>query len=347
MTRVVHYVNQFFAGLGGEEKAGLTPARADGPLGPGQPLQALLGEAARIVATVYCGDNHFGENEAAATEAILALVAAERPGLFIAGPAFDAGRYGIACGGLARAVSARLGIPAIAAMAATNPAAEAARREVPVVATGSSAREMGPALERMAAVARKLLCGEPLGPSVAEGLLPRGGRRNVWVDRPAAARALDLLVAKLAGTPFETEIPLPAFDAVPRPPGLPDLRRARVALVTTAGLVPRGNPDRLTSYLSSRYGRYDLTGIDDLSGTAFESVHGGFFTAHVNEDPDRMVPVDALRQLEREGALGALHEAFYSTVGNGTPPETAKRLGQEIAGQLKEGGVEGVILTSS
>src|SRR5574341_2253652 len=121
MIRVVHYLNQFFAGLGGEERAGLPPGKAEGPLGPGQRLQALLGEGARIVATVSCGDNHFGENEAAATEAILALVAAERPALFIAGPAFDAGRYGIACGALARAVSARLGIPAIAAMAATNP----------------------------------------------------------------------------------------------------------------------------------------------------------------------------------------------------------------------------------
>lgn len=347
MAKVVHYMNQFFAGVGGEEKANLAPGRKEGPVGPGQRLEALLGERGRIVATVYCGDNYFAENQAAATEAILRLLQAERPTLFIAGPAFDAGRYGIACGELARAVAARLGIPAMAAMAPTNPGADAARREVPVVATGASVREMGGALDRMAPVARKLLAGEPLGSSAEEGLLPRGGRRNAWLDRPAAARALDMLAAKLAGESFETEIPLPLFDAVPPPPGLPDLRRARVALVTTAGLVPRGNPDRITSYLSTRYGRYDLAGIDDLSDAAFESVHGGFFTAPANEDPDRIVPVDALRQLEREGALGALHEAFYSTVGNGTPPETAIQMGRDIAGRLRSEGVDGVILTSS
>jgi len=347
MPRVVHYLNQFFAGLGGEERAGHHPGRKDGPAGPGQLLQSLLGDETPIVATVFCGDNHFAENPAEAAEAILGLVAAARPDLFIAGPAFEAGRYGIACGALCRAVAARLGIPVLTAMSPANPAADAARREVPVVATGASAREMGPALQRMAALARKLLAGESLGPAAAEGLLPRDGRRNVWVERPAAERALDLLLAKLSGKPFETEIPLPVLDAVPPAPAIRALREARVALVTSGGLVPRGNPDRLKSYLSTTYGTYSVAGMDDLGGEAFESVHGGFLTAAVNEDPDRLVPVDVLRDLVREGALGALHDTFYSTVGNGTHPESAARMGREIAQALGAERVDGVILTSA
>ena len=67
MKRIVHYVNQFFAGLGGEESAGLVPGHLEGATGPGRLLQTLLGEGAGIVATVYCGDDHFSENEEEAT----------------------------------------------------------------------------------------------------------------------------------------------------------------------------------------------------------------------------------------------------------------------------------------
>ena len=44
--RVVHYINQFFAGIGGEEKAD-TPAelRVGEVLGPGMALKANFGES--------------------------------------------------------------------------------------------------------------------------------------------------------------------------------------------------------------------------------------------------------------------------------------------------------------
>ena len=58
MTRVVHYLNQFFVGVGGEEAAGKPPSRIDGPVGPGRRLQALLGDGFEIVATVWCGDDY-------------------------------------------------------------------------------------------------------------------------------------------------------------------------------------------------------------------------------------------------------------------------------------------------
>ena len=41
--RVVHYVNQFFAGVGGEDQAGVGPARAERLSGPSTALQAALG----------------------------------------------------------------------------------------------------------------------------------------------------------------------------------------------------------------------------------------------------------------------------------------------------------------
>ena len=158
---------------------------------------------------------------------------------------------------------------------------------------------------------------------------------------------MDLLLAKLAGGPMETEIPLPPFQEVAAAPGIGDLGHAKIALVTTGGLVPRGNPDGIKSYLSTHFGAYDLREHERLTGDEFESVHGGFFTAMVNEDPNRLIPLDVLRDAVREGSLGGLHEYFYSTTGNGTPVETAADMARDIASSLEEDKVDGVILTSA
>ena len=58
MSRVVHYINQFFAGVGGEEAAGTPPEVRTGAVGPGRRLQQLLGDDHQVVATVVCGDDH-------------------------------------------------------------------------------------------------------------------------------------------------------------------------------------------------------------------------------------------------------------------------------------------------
>ena len=59
--RVVHYLNQYFAGIGGEQKAGEPVQTREGPTGPGRAFQQLLGNEASIIATVICGDNYFNE----------------------------------------------------------------------------------------------------------------------------------------------------------------------------------------------------------------------------------------------------------------------------------------------
>jgi len=347
MKRIVHYVNQFFAGVGGEESAGTPPGVLEGAVGPGRLLQTLLGEGAGIVATAYCGDDHFSENEEEATARLLELVKEAEADLLFAGPAFGSGRYGLACAGVCRAVGAELGIPVLTAMSPSNPGADLVRSEIPVVETGESSGDMRAALERSAAVIVKLLTGETVTPGSEEGLLPRGGRWNTRVSKRAAERAVDLLLAKVAGGPMETEIPLPPFQEVEAAPGIQDLGHAKIALVTTGGLVPRGNPDGIKSYLSTHFGAYHVESREHLAADDYESVHGGFFTAAVNEDPNRLIPLDALRDAVREGSLGGLHEYFYSTTGNGTPVETAADMARDIASSLEEDKVDGVILTSA
>ena len=75
--------------------------------------------------------------------------------------------------------------------------------------------------------------------------------------------------------------------------------------------------------------------------------HRGYDTRYVRQDPDRMVPVDVMRELESEGIVGKLHDQFISTSGLANPLANSRRLGQEIAQKLKDSGVDAVILTSA
>ena len=65
MVKVVHYINQFYAGKGGEEMANLPPEKVKGFVGPGMAFNAAFKGEAEIVATVYCGDSYFNENKEA------------------------------------------------------------------------------------------------------------------------------------------------------------------------------------------------------------------------------------------------------------------------------------------
>ena len=74
MIRVVHYINQFYAGIGGEDKAGVGPEVRKGCVGPGMALRSALDNEAEIVATVICGDSYFNENTESATAEILEMI---------------------------------------------------------------------------------------------------------------------------------------------------------------------------------------------------------------------------------------------------------------------------------
>ena len=338
---VVHYLNQFFAGLGGEEAAGHEPARIEGPQGPGRAL-AAAGLPPDV--TLACGDDRFGEHETASLARLLGWLEELHPSVLICGPSFGSGRYGYACGVLAREAGRR-GIPVVAAMTPDSPGVMAAEGAAYVVPTGSNVAGMRTVVPLMADLGRRLAAGEPVGGPDEEGYLPRGLRTMVRADRTGAARAVDLLLAKLAGD-VRTEVG-PTGDRVAPAPGVADLSDTVVALVTEAGCVPQGNPDRLPTRHANVWFRYPLDGIASLEPGAYESVHAGFDTAAANADPNRLVPLDAARELERSGAFGRLHDAFYTTSGVDTPVATAAKFGQEIAAELREAQVGAVILTGT
>lgn len=347
MIKIVHYINQFFAGIGGEEKADVKPELREGVVGPGMALKGALGADAEIVATVICGDSYFNENLEAATNEILEMVKKYNPDLFIAGPAFNAGRYGVACGTICKEVQDKLGIPAVTGMYIENPGADMFKKDVYILSTANAATGMRQAIPALAKLALKLAKKEAIGMPAEDGYIPRGIRKNIFREERGSKRAVNILVAKLKGESFETEYPMPDFDRVaPNQPVL-DLTKAKIALVTSGGIVPKHNPDRIESSSASKYGKYDIEGVMDLTEATYETAHGGYDPVYANLDADRVLPVDVLRDMEQEGVIGKLHRYFYTTVGNGTSVANSKKYAAEIAAELVKDGVQAVILTST
>jgi len=343
-ARVVHYLNQFFGQIGGEDKAGEPPQSREGAIGPGLLLDTLLKPGGRIVGTIICGDNYFADSKEDTVGRLVELARSFNPDLLIAGPAFNAGRYGIACGEVCSSASRILAIPAVTGMFRENPGVELYRRQTYIVETKGSAAGMKGALSKMAPLALKLVTGSAVGSPSEDGYIPRGIRRNRPVERGAAERAVAMLLAKLSGAPYVTEVSNP--EAVPKEPAPPleDVSSAVIALVTEGGLVPKGNPDRIEGARCTKFARYDL---GPLSGAVFECIHRGFDVSRVNEDPNRLVPGDVLREMEQQGEVGRILPFFYSTCGCGTFVKEAQRIGRELAESLKKDGASGVILSAT
>lgn len=90
-----------------------------------------------------------------------------------------------------------------------------------------------------------------------------------------------MLVKKMKGESFETEYPMPEFDRVTPMKPVKDLSKIKLALVTSGGIVPIDNPDKIESSSATKYGIYDLTDMDSMSNKEFTTIHGGM-TEHMS-----------------------------------------------------------------
>jgi len=345
--KVLYYVNQFFGQVGGEDKAGMPPEYRPEKVGPAVGFEGALQGEGEVVGTIICGDNYFNEHKEESLDFIRKTIEEVKPDVVVAGPAFNAGRYGMACGELAKAVVEEFKIPVVTGMYIENPGVEICKEKAIVVSTADSAAGMRKALPVMAAIARKLAKGIELDEPAKEGYIPQGRRKTLFVEKRGSQRAIEMLLARFKGEEFETELPMPVFDQVDPAPAIKDLSKATIALCTSGGIIPQGNPDGIQSASAQKWGKYNVSELDSLNAPDFYSTHGGYDTAYANENPNRVVPLDILREYEKEGVIGKVYDWFFTTTGTGTSVSNAKKFGKEIGAILKEAGVDGVILTST
>jgi len=345
--KVVHYINQFFGLIGGEEAASVGLEVREGMVGPGAALSAALGSEAEIVATIICGDNHIAENLESVTAEVVQILKKYSPDMFFAGPAYAAGRYGVGCGALCAAVKKELGIPAVTAMNEENPGVGIYRKDLYILSTGNNARTMKEDTQKMAALARKLLAGEAIGSPEDGGYFARGWAITKKSPKRSSDRAIDMLLKKIKGEPFKTEITMPKLDAVPLAPAIPDLSKATVVLVTDGGLFPAGNPDKMPPMNPTVYKAYSVDGLDTLKQGDYMVSHNGYDNTFAVADPNRLIPLDAMRILERKGEIGKLHENFLTTTGLLTTIANSTKIGKDMAAYIRDHQIDAAILTST
>jgi D-proline reductase (dithiol) PrdB len=122
------------------------------------------------------------------------------------------------------------------------------------------------------------------------------------------------------------------------------LRQARVALVSTAGMIAPGQMpfgDAIRGDFSWREIGNDIdvsTLIDSHRSDSFD--HAG-----IHADPNLGFPLDRLRELEREGEIGSLNGRHLSFMGSIlAPARLVAESAPAAAGQLVQDGVDAVLL---
>lgn len=346
MKKVLYYTNQFFGQVGGEDKAYHEPEVYEGMKGSANSFSGKLQDS-EIVKTIICGDNYYVENMDKVKEYVSKIVEAEKFDFMIAGPAFNAGRFGIACADICSYVEEKYGIVSLTGLYWENPAVEMYRKNIYIIETDKSAAGIRKAVPAMAKLANKLLKGEEIGLPKEEGYFAKGKRINIFSEKNGAQRALEMLVKKLKGEEYKTEVEVPSYDQVNSSMAIKDLKNAKVALLTTGGIVIKGNPDKMPAATAKYYKNYNIEFMDTLKSEDFESVHAGYDPVYANNDPNRVAPLDVLRDMEKQGEIREIYKYLVSTTGNSTSVSDATRMGQEISIELKESGVDFAIMTST
>lgn len=348
MKKGILYINQFFAGIGGEDKADFKPYFEEKLIGPAVAVNNFL-EDAELVGVIVCGDNFISTNTEEALQEIEKMIAGKEIDFFIAGPAFQAGRYGVACGTVAKMVKEKFNIPVFSSMHEENPGTEMFKKDFIIFKGGKSAASLKHDVEVMVKYINRFLKGEELKSAREENYFGRGIRHQYINEemKPASERVIEMLLKKLKGEEYISELPIPKMERITPANELKDLSKAKIALVTSGGIVPSENPDRIQSASATRWGMYDISQMERLEPIVFKTIHAGYDPAAADANPNVCVPLDALRAYEKEGRIGSIDSHFYTTVGTGTTEAEAARMAEEIVVHLRDHNVDGVILTST
>lgn len=356
------YLNTHFAGLTGEDLENQPPKlyEPEELTGQNKFYEKIGGENVEIIGIITGGDNYVTENEEKAIREILSLIRIccvrkypAKPDVLFAGPCFKAGRYGSFSEALCDAASKQYDLFTITALHQENPGVEEynnrnfkEKKHSYVIRAGLNASSSSPVITRMISLAIKLISNKKVSPK-KDGYFPRGRRLNTFTQTSGYVRALDMLLKKLNDEKFSTELSMPSIEVVPPAKAILDLSKAKVAIGTTGGIVPIDNPDKIAGSDAKNCGVYYIGDLEKFSSGTHCTVHAGYDPVRANENPNWVLPLDLMRQLEKESVIGSLHNEYFATVGNGTEVANAEAMALEVGRKLKTAGVQAIILTST
>ncbi len=141
---------------------------------------------------------------------------------------------------------------------------------------------------------------------------------------------------------LQSEIFVPVTPAPVWAPVTKELKDMRIALATAAGVHLKSDE------------RFNLAGDftfriipGDASVNDMMVSHGGYDNGDVNKDINCMFPIDRIRELAKDGFIKEVAPVHFGFMGGGGNQEKFKNeTGPEIARQLKEEGVDAVLLTA-
>ena len=120
------------------------------------------------------------------------------------------------------------------------------------------------------------------------------------------------------------------------------LSSAKLALVTTAGIHLRGDAPFIRGDQSYRV----IPSATPPRRIIQSHSSIGFDRAPIYRDINVSFPVDRVRELVEQGAIGSLDDRFYSFLGaQRNPRHIVEATGPEVGERLKEEGVDIVLLT--
>jgi len=178
---------------------------------------------------------------------------------------------------------------------------------------------------------------------------PDVDQKAVKMEKNAANRLYDMVMTKIAGKPVQSEILVLQYPALKTAPALKDPSKAVIALVGSGGLARNDDTVAFQSQQADRFAAYSIKGMDSfpLPNKDWRILHGGYDAQFAAEDPNRIFPLDAARQLVKEGKIGTLDETMYTFSGLANLWAGMKKIGQGLIPRLKADGVQGVIITST
>lgn len=115
--KVLLLFDQTQAGLGGKESADLPLGGKMQAIGSANMFEDYLkSKDGHIVATLWCGDKTFLDDEESVTKKLCAMIKKIQPDVVIGGPCFNYPNYALMCASVAKMTNEVLEIPAFAIM---------------------------------------------------------------------------------------------------------------------------------------------------------------------------------------------------------------------------------------